>query len=274
MLIAAIAVLSLAILAQLPFHRENGIVFKQIQQLQSPLGRVLVYLGFAKNPAADFPASFFATFVNVRCSATLVGPDALLTARHCAKGSQSVTVQVNGTDITGWCAVHDSADVALCQLTSPVTGIVFDVIESNAASAAVNKPIHLTGWDDPPAIPIVDWMRRLWWVVGLGTSFREAMGMVTTSTSVLSATAVAANGSAFQFVDGDSGGAGYAESGTARTIIGVNQCGGPACPGAAPPGANVLTNLTDAAIAGWILSWANDNGAQVCGVTSATGCRQ
>jgi hypothetical protein len=270
----AVALVGAVILLGLPFGHERTIVFERVSELRSPLLKLFVaFGGKVSDPASDYPASLFAEFAT-GCSATLVGADSLLTAAHCAKWSPQVKLRINGADIDAYCTASESADIALCQLETYADGMLFDVIERDAAMAAKDRTIRLTGWAGSPANNVfAGWLRRFLRRLGFGKVFWQGTGTIAASTALLTVTGNVVNGAPVVLKPGDSGGAGYAEQGSRRTIIGVNNCGGPFCGNGADTATSGLTNLTDSSVAQWIQEWADDNGAAVCGFTSTVGCR-
>ena len=253
----------------------KAVVFRQLAEattLQKLIA--LVNADFA-NRAADFPASLFATF-DTGCSATLVGPNAILTAGHCASWSENITLSIKGDNTEAHCiaAPSTTGDLAMCLLDTPVENIVFDVIERDPALAGAMQQILLTGWAEPPPTNWFEhFLQALRHALGLPPPFRTGTGTIQSSASTL---VVQGNpnslGEVMVVLPGDSGGAGYAVRGTKRTIIGVNVCGGRSCTGG-NDSTSQLTNLTDATVSAWIQLWIDDNGGQVCGYTNPVGCR-
>ncbi len=227
------------------------------------------------NRAANYPASLYATF-DVGCSATIVGPNAVLTAGHCADWSQNITIEFNGDNFDAHCIPATSPlDIAMCRLDNPVDGILFDVIEQNQMPAATGQTIVLTGWADPPATnPFQQLLQTLRRSFGFPPPFRTGTGTIKSSSTTLVVEGNAdPSGQVMVILPGDSGGAGYAVQGAHRTIIGVNVCGGSLCVTGATAATSVLTNVTDPTVFAWIKTWADDNGGQVCGYNTTTDCR-
>ncbi|SRR5579871_1199780 len=272
--ITAIGALAALVFLGLPAPAQRTVVFERVSTLPSPLLKMFVHLGVeVPDPSVEYPASFFSTF-DTGCSATLVGADSVLTAQHCAKYDAHPTLRIDGTDVQSTCTPSQFADIALCQLSTKLSGIVFDVIERDPATAAVGRTVRLTGWADPPPPNfLAAWLRRLRRRLGFGSPFKVGDGTVQQSGLTLMVLGATTNGDAVVLEPGDSGGAAYAQQGSKRTIVGVNMCGRQYCGNAATPATSELTNVTNQSVAEWIAKWAHRNGAQVCGFTSTVGCR-
>jgi hypothetical protein len=82
-LVTAAVLIGAVVALGLPYP-QKAIVFEPVSNLRSPLQRVPIYFGGKPlDPADEYPASLFAELSAAWCSATLVGEDSLLTARHC-----------------------------------------------------------------------------------------------------------------------------------------------------------------------------------------------
>lgn len=116
---------------------------------QDPLGPRL------GNGAVATPSDWPASAVAKSCTATLIGPQVLLTAAHCVGNGSTVTVRNAGLpDFTGVCTRHSkwslqnlSPDVALC-LMAPMarTGLFFESIQLDSTHVASGKRLILGGY--------------------------------------------------------------------------------------------------------------------------------
>jgi hypothetical protein len=104
------------------------------------------------NPA-DWPASFYSSSEEGRCTSTVVGPDVLITAAHCIGPSRTVSIALlSGQVVTGLCEVagkyltDKSADYAYCKLNVPIRGITYERINQNAAIMQPGMSLRLTGY--------------------------------------------------------------------------------------------------------------------------------
>jgi Trypsin len=131
----------------------GGIAMKWVPELgQSGTGPKLQ--GGSEAKSDDWPASFYSN-AGRRCTATLVGPRALLMAAHCVGNSQDAAVMINSVEYIGPCthsadykdgAGDDSADYALCRLDKAVSGIIFETINLNAKRPKHDDELLLTGY--------------------------------------------------------------------------------------------------------------------------------
>jgi hypothetical protein len=112
-------------------------------------------------PAATslYKASFFSSAQRSRCTATLVGPSALLLAAHCVGNGQEASIEVDDTPYKGRCTHADgykggngdaSADYALCKMmdknNQPVSGIAFENVNVDPKLMWKGLLIQLTGY--------------------------------------------------------------------------------------------------------------------------------
>lgn len=134
---------------------------------QDPLGPKL------GNGTVATPSEWPASVVARTCTATLMGPQVLLTAAHCVGNGATVTVHNKGlADFTGICTRHDkwslqnlSPDVALCLMTPMArTGLFFESVQWDVAHVVAAKRLTLGGYgctdldaqkeEDPPIFRI------------------------------------------------------------------------------------------------------------------------
>jgi len=93
-------------------------------------------------------------FVNGQenCSATIIAPSWILTARHCVSGGGTYTFRIGsldqtsgGTMATGINIVtHSSADIALVQLNAPVSATYSPL--GTASDVSVGQTVQVYGW--------------------------------------------------------------------------------------------------------------------------------
>jgi hypothetical protein len=108
----------------------------------------------AANPA-NWPVTFvFRSAPNRACTATAIGPQAILTAAHCIPDAATGTIETGQSAVAVTCRHHPrypadiSADFSLCQLATPLPAPVegFEVVNVNPSSTALGKPITLLGF--------------------------------------------------------------------------------------------------------------------------------
>jgi hypothetical protein len=107
--------------------------------------------------SSDWPASFYSNSDGSRCTATLVGPRALLLAAHCVGNGQAAEIELLGQPYSGPCTHADgyddglgdsSADYALCRLTATVTtsGMLYETIDADPQRILNVTDLLLTGY--------------------------------------------------------------------------------------------------------------------------------
>lgn len=73
----------------------------------------------------DFPEVVYISMGSGRCSATVVGPRAVLTAAHCARGGKKITFEHNQAQYSGKCYAPNAYprqdhDIAICLVDKPI----------------------------------------------------------------------------------------------------------------------------------------------------------
>ena len=240
---------------------------------------------------ADFkqwPATFLAS--GSGCTATAVGPKAILTAAHCLGGLTDVTVSIAGRDRLATCAVpknfseeydlagrdtvenwnRASLDVALCLVDDQGPALrpgKFETID--VATPNPSGTVRLVGFGCD------------------GASLQSAGGgALTTATSIVYKAPAASNHYLELRADsstnngilcpGDSGGGAYAPPaivGSQRKIVGVNSRTGVKADRKTLSGASFVSYLSTATLAKFVRDWAGST-IQVCGVNwSSKDCR-
>jgi hypothetical protein len=153
-----------AILAQPSLIQNTGpIALKSVADLNQQ-GTGVKVIGGREARSEDWQASFYAEGGGNRCTATLVGPRALLLAAHCVGNGQSAKIEFRQEPISGQC-IHavgykdstgdQSADYALCYLDKEVSGIQFETVNVDPSRIKKSNRLLLTGYGctRPPAFP-------------------------------------------------------------------------------------------------------------------------
>ncbi len=240
--------------------RSSGVVSHDLTQINH---------GFTvADRSALFPGALF-TRAEAQCSATLVGPDALLTARHCvslaADTGVPLQIEYGGQVAEAVCESAPARDAALCRFTPAITGIRLDAIARRPVT--VNDAVILTGWAEPRAGQMHRLTRAIRRALGFAGPFRVGSGTVQSAGSLISVTGAMTPAGPVVADPGDSGGAAYYRS-TPHAIVGVNVCGGPGCADGATDGTTTLANLTDPGAVAWICDWMARTKATVCGYST------
>jgi hypothetical protein len=165
--LAAILSASLALMLSTPltFAKSTARIYKPVDNRGGlallPLNRLSsvhteVIEGETVEPSA-FPASYFASMADIpgvpRCTATLVGPKALLTAAHCVGEGQAVSIDLGATTYGGPCHHHPgrlkgvaSADLALCALTEAPNAGLPEAISLSPSNVKKGQKVLLAGY--------------------------------------------------------------------------------------------------------------------------------
>ncbi len=219
-------------------------------------------IGGTPAPAADWPASVYASMDNARCSATVIGERTLLIASHCVDNGSSTRFTVLSNQYTALCS-HTAGypgnatyDWTLCLVDRKVQGIVYERLASDGDDIKVGTTLRLTGYGC---------------IKSNGTGgndgvFRIGTAPVTKLPSGTTADIVTRGSSALCY--GDSGGAVYLEKadGT-REVVGVNSRGDISTTSYLPA---VYHTQFKAKIAAWKVQTSQ----KICGVDAdAVGCR-
>jgi hypothetical protein len=163
----AILLLASTVASGQPTVKSNSgkLSMKSVEALnQKGIGPKLI--GGREAKSADWPASFYseAAANGSRCTATLVGPRALLLAAHCVGNGEEVAIEFRGAAFSGTCTHAEdykngtgdpSADYALCLMAKPVSGIKFETVNLDPARIKIGNSLLLTGYGCTQA-PIQD----------------------------------------------------------------------------------------------------------------------
>ncbi|PBC04260.1 S1 family peptidase [Mesorhizobium sp. WSM3860] len=199
------------------------------------------------------------------CTATVVGPQAVLTAAHCIEDGASGQIKIHSQPIKAQCKRHPgykntntTHDFALCNTDAPISGVAFEAVNTSIAFPKVAMPITILGY-------------------GCTTpgGFDRNFGMLFSGTATVTRLprnddlyTITHGGAAVCF--GDSGGAAYVYDDAIqrhRLIVGVNSKGDIS-------EVSYISSTDTEAFVSWAIDWSKQTKAFICGIhTEATGCR-
>jgi hypothetical protein len=228
------------------------------------------------------------------CTATVVGPFAILTAAHCLKYGLSITIDVNGDDRFATCEISAaysddynekgkrteanwhkaSADYALCAIDDgkgPLRPDKFETI-GQSPNLGVNQVIRLIGYGCNGSTVLS----------GGGGVLRTSTARVTKlpagNNNYIELRADGGENNAI-LCPGDSGGAAFwpivIGGANPRMVVGVNSRTGLLSDEKTLSGTSFISSMSSTVAAKFAEKWAKRVGLEVCGVTpSASNCRR
>ncbi|MCX7361408.1 MAG: trypsin-like serine protease [Alphaproteobacteria bacterium] len=250
---------------------------------------------------SQWPASFAATIVAVNgkkylCTATLIGPRALLTAGHCVTEQGTVTIEHKGKVYTAICTHHPkydslwdqdvedgkhpswgqrkngvSADFSLCHLSESIDDILYETPLINPNQLTTSSKLLMAGYGCKTANmqPSVD--------PATGKPIFQ-IGFATVASLPQGEYLYIVTGTGALICPGDSGGAAYLLTSSGldavggRRIVAVNSRVGTDT-NKNVIGPSYLSSVATPSASDFIKKWSNDHGAAVCGYNQASKCR-
>ncbi len=218
----------------------------------------------------NYPAVVYSRQGSARCTATVVGPKALLIAAHCVANNATAYFKVQGKDYSAKCSIsssypHDStADWGLCAVSRVVEGIQYEVLSQELGDVKVGDRILLTGYGCIHP-------RRPDGTGGDGGNdgvYRVGEAIVSQVPSPGSNDIVTNLGSSLCF--GDSGGPAFKKlsaDGFVRRLLSVNSRGDIRT-------TSFLVSIATDDAKSFLHAWIRKTGLAICGVSKdAQGCR-
>lgn len=221
---------------------------------------------------AVFPAVFRMT-TGGTCTATVVGPAAMLLAAHCVDDLERIAFVAGGRTIAGICEhapdyrppLAPSADFALCLLEREVGGFSFESVDI-ADVPALGATLRLTGYGCTFKGGGLDGFLR----IGSSTVVDKPFANWPDEASTIYTRSVAdtdENRDDAILCPGDSGGPLFRVAGDARTVVGVNSRT------TFQHGVSLFAATGSEAGRAFFNDWTSRHGQKICGVNLATGCR-
>lgn len=100
----------------------------------------------------EFPATVYASSGGGRCTANVIGPQAVVIAAHCVGDGKQVGFVIEGVNYSSICKHapdynrNETADWALCKVTKVVEGIKYESLNTDEALLKTGQKITLTGY--------------------------------------------------------------------------------------------------------------------------------
>lgn len=217
--------------------------------------------GQPANPA-DWPATFYSSQGNSRCTATLIGIRTLQIAAHCVGNGRTASFKTqNNVQYTSTCKHapgyngNSTADWALCLVNQDVQGVPAEVLNQDPSYVKVGDKVLLTGFGctNPGGGG------------GNDGTYRIGEATVQKVPSGSNNDIVTKGGAALCF--GDSGGPAFKVEGQARKVISVNSRGDIRI-------MSYLSSVSTDEAKRFYASWSQENVQKICGVhQDAPGCR-
>lgn len=229
-------------------------VYEPSEQNDNVLNPLLIG-GTIANPA-DWPASPWVG----NCSSTLIGEKVLLVAAHCTGNGATKNFTIGSTRYAAQCDHHPSyrsnntADWALCVISTPITGVPFESLANTQdVSCAAGQSFLLTGYGCTR------------WGGGTDGRFRTGRANATRCPSGTNYDTVTRGNVAL--CSGDSGGGAYiVDAEGKRKVVGVNSRSN-------TTDTSYVSSTYSASFMNWARTWADGKGLKVCGMhADATGC--
>lgn len=227
-----------------------------------PPGPGTTLIGGTPADPADWPAEFYSQQGNARCTSTVAGPQAMLTAAHCVSNGSWAKISHRGKVYQSTCYHHPdykgnkTADWAICKISQAMPALPYENINTNPDLVTVGNKVLLTGYGctKPGGGGGNDGVYRIGWAKVARVPFGSNHDIVTN------------NGAALCF--GDSGGpAFFYTDKDNRYQISINSRGNIST-------TSYLSSIASKPFLEWARTKAGELGIKICGIhADAEGCR-
>jgi hypothetical protein len=197
------------------------------------------------------------------CTATVVGPNVILTSAHClgSGGSRPGFGKIDGVVHPLSCDVHPEyepagvADFALCKATSPLTGASIERVSTDPGSTAAGLTVTIAGY----GCRLPDGVDRNLGQLAVGDAVVEEVEAGPSSQARV-------GGAALCF--GDGGGGAFVNAGAKgapRLLVGVGARGD-------VRQVSWIALTASSAFTRWATKWTAEQQVEICGIAGESGC--
>ena len=202
----------------------------------------------------EFPAVLYTNQSGSRCTSTMVGPRALLTAAHCVDDGGTASFRMGGVSYFATCTHHPdyennaTADWAICHVNKTVANLQYESLIMIPGIPDVGDYLLLTGYGctNSEGSGGNDGVLRKGYAEVIRTPRSGDWDIITRGSVAL--------------CFGDSGGPAFYEENGKRWLVSVNSRGN------IRDTSYLSKTLSNPVFKDWITSWSNSKNAKICGL--------